>query len=579
MNLDSLERIASAVEVPLQAGGGLRDTAAIDAVLDAGAERVVLGTAAMEDPALLRSALQAHAERLVVSVDASGGRVALRGWTEPGEIDPARAVRELSEQGVRRFTFTPIEVDGTMEGPGIEQLRRVAGATDAELIYSGGVGNLEHLRSLAAEAPANVAGVIVGRALYEGKLLGRRGSSALVPRLTRRCCASRHLFRGGSHTARQRSWCRFRFQDAGTDAPDRCAGRALRDSIALIPAAANAALPVHYSAPRQPQRARHHKRITAGRQRLRLQAQCRPSLPGCARPRHAGEHGLQLECALAAAENNGYCVFALNYGQEAGRLSAHRGRRPRAAPRASRTRRCSCRLRQRVAPLDRGNEGRPRRPQPGRDDAALLPEVPRGASKVHDLVGLSPSNHGTTVNGLTRSDQPLPGRFRRGDGNLRYACTEQLAGSASFRTSTAAATPWPRELHSDRDPLRRSRHAVYVGLPLGAQHDQHHSCRTSAGWTSASTLRRPSTTSPCAMFSTRSTRRTRNRRPVRRSCRSRAARPPLPGPREASQRQGGSAARPFSRPGGGRNRDELTQLRGSTLPARRRPGRRDRAAS
>jgi phosphoribosylformimino-5-aminoimidazole carboxamide ribotide isomerase len=169
VNLDAVKRIAAAVDVPVQVGGGMRSASAIEAVLGAGAERVVLGTAAMDDPELLREAVRAYAERLVVSVDARGDRVALHGWTQPGEVDPARAVREHSQTGVGRFMFTPIEVDGTMEGPGIEQLRRVAAATEAEVIYSGGVGELKHLRSLAAEAPPNVTGVIVGRALYEGR--------------------------------------------------------------------------------------------------------------------------------------------------------------------------------------------------------------------------------------------------------------------------------------------------------------------------------------------------------------------------------------------------------------------------
>jgi phosphoribosylformimino-5-aminoimidazole carboxamide ribotide isomerase len=167
-NLEAVQRIASAVEAPLQVGGGLRDAAAIDAVLAAGAERVVLGTAAMRDPELLRAALRDHGERVVVSVDSRGGRVALQGWTESGETDAAQAVAQLTGEGVQRFVFTPIEVDGTMQGPDLEELHRIAGATEAELIYSGGVGELAHLRSLA-EGPANLGGVIVGRALYEGR--------------------------------------------------------------------------------------------------------------------------------------------------------------------------------------------------------------------------------------------------------------------------------------------------------------------------------------------------------------------------------------------------------------------------
>ena len=180
MNLEAVERIASAVDVLVQVGGGLRSKEAIDAALNAGAARVVLGTAAMRDRELVGAALEAHGERLVISVDARGGRVAVEGWTESGDDDVATAVGELSSEGVRHFMFTPIDVDGTMEGPRIEELRRVADATESELIYSGGVGELAHLRTLASEAPANVTGVIVGRALYEGRFTVAEAQEALT---------------------------------------------------------------------------------------------------------------------------------------------------------------------------------------------------------------------------------------------------------------------------------------------------------------------------------------------------------------------------------------------------------------
>jgi phosphoribosylformimino-5-aminoimidazole carboxamide ribotide isomerase len=180
LNLEAVERIASEAEAPFQAGGGLRDSEAIEAMLDAGAERVVLGTAAMRDPELLQAAVKKHGERVVASVDARAGRVALQGWTESGETDAVDAIRTLSKEGVGRIVFTPIDVDGTMEGPDLEQLRRVADGIEAELIYSGGVGELEHLHSLAAAAPANLGGVIVGRALYEGRFSVAEAQAALV---------------------------------------------------------------------------------------------------------------------------------------------------------------------------------------------------------------------------------------------------------------------------------------------------------------------------------------------------------------------------------------------------------------
>jgi phosphoribosylformimino-5-aminoimidazole carboxamide ribotide isomerase len=180
LNLEAVERIASAVEIPVQAGGGLRDTDSIAALIDAGAERIVIGTAALRDRDLLGEALRNHGERVVVSIDSRRGHVALQGWTEAGEVDAASAIGELTGEGVRRFVFTPIEVDGTMEGPDLGLLAWVAAATDAELIYSGGVGRLAHLGSLAENAAANVTGVIVGRALYEGNFSVAEAEAALA---------------------------------------------------------------------------------------------------------------------------------------------------------------------------------------------------------------------------------------------------------------------------------------------------------------------------------------------------------------------------------------------------------------
>lgn len=178
-NLDAIRRIAAAVECPIQVGGGLRDAAAVAAVLDAGAERVVIGTAALRDPEFLAEALEAHGEHVVVSVDARDGKVALAGWTETSDHDVAAAVAELAERGVARFLCTAIEVDGTMEGPATGELARIAAATNAKVIASGGVGELSHLESLADGAAPNIEGAIVGRALYERKFTVAQAITAL----------------------------------------------------------------------------------------------------------------------------------------------------------------------------------------------------------------------------------------------------------------------------------------------------------------------------------------------------------------------------------------------------------------
>jgi phosphoribosylformimino-5-aminoimidazole carboxamide ribotide isomerase len=178
-NLEAVRRIAAAVDCPIQVGGGLRDADSIAAALDAGAERVVIGTAALRDPEFLADALEKHGERVVVSVDARGGKVALAGWTETSDVDVADAVADLGRRGVARFLCTAIEVDGTMEGPALGELRRIAAATPAQVIASGGVGELAHLEALAREAAPNVEGVIVGRALYECLFTVAEGNAAL----------------------------------------------------------------------------------------------------------------------------------------------------------------------------------------------------------------------------------------------------------------------------------------------------------------------------------------------------------------------------------------------------------------
>jgi phosphoribosylformimino-5-aminoimidazole carboxamide ribotide isomerase len=178
-NLEAVRRIAAAVECPIQVGGGLRDANSMTAVLEAGAERVVIGTAALRDPDLLEAALAAHGEQVVVSVDARDGKVSLAGWTETSDVDVADAVADLSERGVERFLCTAIEVDGTMEGPALSELQRIATATKAQVIASGGVGTLADLEALAQEAAANIEGAIVGRALYEARFTVAEGIAAL----------------------------------------------------------------------------------------------------------------------------------------------------------------------------------------------------------------------------------------------------------------------------------------------------------------------------------------------------------------------------------------------------------------
>ena len=178
-NLDAVRRIAAAVGCPIQVGGGLRDPESVSEVLEAGAARVVIGTAALRDPQFLDACVEAHGERVVVSVDTRGGMVSVAGWTETSDLAAPAAVAKLSERGVRRFLCTAIEVDGTMEGPAVDHLNEIAAATSCQVIASGGVGTLTHLEDLARTAAPNIEGAIVGRALYERQFTVAEGIAAL----------------------------------------------------------------------------------------------------------------------------------------------------------------------------------------------------------------------------------------------------------------------------------------------------------------------------------------------------------------------------------------------------------------
>jgi phosphoribosylformimino-5-aminoimidazole carboxamide ribotide isomerase len=179
VNLEHVRRIVAAVSIPIQLGGGLRDSKMIEEAIASGVERIVLGTAAIRDPDLAEAIAAAHGERVVASVDERGGHVSSEGWTEESALAPAEAVSALTDRGINRFVYTPVDVDGLMEGPDLDSLRTVAEATDAEIVYSGGVGTLDHLRSLAALGLDNLGGVIVGRALYEGRFSIAEGQAAL----------------------------------------------------------------------------------------------------------------------------------------------------------------------------------------------------------------------------------------------------------------------------------------------------------------------------------------------------------------------------------------------------------------
>lgn len=179
VNLESVRLIVEGTGLELQLGGGLRSPEAIDAAVDAGASRIVIGTAAFDGSDLLDRALKRHGERVVVSVDARGGAVATAGWLETSALETVAAVRSLDERGVRNYIYTDVDRDGMLEGPDCEVVVEIAEAVSGELTYAGGIGALEHLRALAGLAHPRLAGVIVGKALYEQRFTVAEAKAAL----------------------------------------------------------------------------------------------------------------------------------------------------------------------------------------------------------------------------------------------------------------------------------------------------------------------------------------------------------------------------------------------------------------
>lgn len=167
-NREVIAAIADAVDVPIQTGGGVRDEAAAAALFDAGVARVVLGTAALEDPDLVRTLASRHP--VAVGLDARGREVAVRGWEEGSGRDLLDVARGFADAGVEALIVTEIGRDGTLEGPDLDGLGEVLDATELPVIASGGVGSLDDLRALRGlrSGGRRLTGAIVGRALYEG---------------------------------------------------------------------------------------------------------------------------------------------------------------------------------------------------------------------------------------------------------------------------------------------------------------------------------------------------------------------------------------------------------------------------
>jgi phosphoribosylformimino-5-aminoimidazole carboxamide ribotide isomerase len=169
-NREAIAGIVRAIDIPTELGGGIRDLATIEAYLQLGVGRIILGTVAKENPALVAEACRLFPGRIVVGIDAKGGKVAVHGWADVTEKSAVELAREMEGYGVEAIIYTDIARDGMLQGPNIEATRQLAEAISIPVIASGGLSNLKDIENLMAIESSGVIGVITGKAIYDGAI-------------------------------------------------------------------------------------------------------------------------------------------------------------------------------------------------------------------------------------------------------------------------------------------------------------------------------------------------------------------------------------------------------------------------
>ena len=167
INEDIIIEIAKSVNIPIQVGGGIRSMETVKTYLDNGVNRVIIGTAAIEDEAFLKEAVEVYSERIVVSLDAKNGYIATDGWTDTSDVLALDLAKKLETIGVKTIVYTDIAKDGMLQGPNLEEQKAINEATKMDVIASGGVTTKEDVENLKQ---LNMYGAIVGKALYDGKI-------------------------------------------------------------------------------------------------------------------------------------------------------------------------------------------------------------------------------------------------------------------------------------------------------------------------------------------------------------------------------------------------------------------------
>ena len=170
MNAAAVERILATVKIPVQLGGGIRERATIEAWLGKGVTRVIIGTAAVRDPALVKQAASAFPGRVVVGLDARDGRVAVEGWAATSELSALELARRFEDAGVAAIVYTDVARDGMLKGLNLDSTIALAEAVSIPVVASGGLASIDDVRALLTPRAQKLAGAIVGRALYDGRL-------------------------------------------------------------------------------------------------------------------------------------------------------------------------------------------------------------------------------------------------------------------------------------------------------------------------------------------------------------------------------------------------------------------------
>jgi len=170
VNAAAVERIIAAVKVPVQLGGGIRDRATIDAWLDKGIARVIVGTAAVRDPALVKAAARAYPGRVAVGLDARDGKIAVEGWSQTSTLSALDVARRFEDAGVAAIVYTDVKRDGMLEGLNLDATIALAEQISLPVIASGGLASLADVRALLEPRAQKLEGAIAGRALYDGRL-------------------------------------------------------------------------------------------------------------------------------------------------------------------------------------------------------------------------------------------------------------------------------------------------------------------------------------------------------------------------------------------------------------------------